>query len=82
MAPRLAAAAGVSGVGRLTRLPAATLSAIAHLRLERLWCGHRLRDFEDEMLPAADATELFDVLGWLGDVLADSPSADAWLGLA
>jgi len=41
-----------------------------------------LRDFEEELLPAADATEFFDVLGILGDVLNEAPSADAWLQLA
>ena len=41
-----------------------------------------LRDFEDELLPAGDATEVFDVLGVLSEVLNEAPSADAWLGLA
>ena len=41
-----------------------------------------LRDYEEELLPAADATEVFDVLGVLGDVLGEASSADAWLGLA
>ena len=40
-----------------------------------------LRDFEEELLVAADATELFDAAGVLADVLAESASADAWLGL-
>ena len=41
-----------------------------------------LGEFEEELLVAADGTEIFDVLGLLGDVLAEAPSVDAWLGLA
>ena len=37
---------------------------------------------QDELLPAGDATEVFDVLGVLSEVLNEAPSADAWLGLA
>ena len=40
-----------------------------------------LADFEEELLPAADATEMLDVMGWLGDVLSESADADTWLGL-
>ena len=40
-----------------------------------------LGDFEDELLPAADATELLDTMGWLGDVMGESPDANTWLAL-
>ena len=40
-----------------------------------------LSTFEEELLPAGDATEIFDVLDLLGAVLAEAPSADAWLEL-
>ena len=40
-----------------------------------------LGDFEDELLPAADATELLDAMGWLGDVMGESPDANTWLAL-
>ena len=39
------------------------------------------QEFESELLVAADATELLDVLGLLGDVLREAASADEWLGL-
>ena len=41
-----------------------------------------LREYEEDLLPAADATEVLDVLGVLAEVLRDAPSADTWLGLA
>ena len=40
-----------------------------------------LRDFEEELLVAGDATEIFDVIGVLPEVLGEAPSAEAWLGL-
>ena len=41
-----------------------------------------LSEFEDELLPSADAAEVLDVLGLLGDVPSGAASADAYLGLA
>ena len=41
-----------------------------------------LNDFEEELLPAADATELLDAMGWLSDVLGESPDANTFLSLS
>ena len=38
-----------------------------------------LSAFEEEMLPAGDAMEMFDALELLGPVLSEATSADAWL---
>ena len=39
-----------------------------------------LREYEEEMLPAGDAMEMFDALGLLVPVLAENGSVEKWLG--